>query len=75
MAKRPKYYKVHTDGCTVELEPIYEELVRVVHCKDCIYRCTDSCPAWYVEDGTYRDKWVLNNDNDFCSFGERITDG
>ena len=30
MAKMPNYYKIHTDGCTVELEPIYEELVPVV---------------------------------------------
>ena len=31
MAKMPNYYKIHTDGCTVELEPIYEELVPVMH--------------------------------------------
>ena len=31
MAKMPNYYKIHTDGCTVELEAIYEELVPVVH--------------------------------------------
>lgn len=27
---KPKYYKVHTDGHEVALEPIYEELVPVV---------------------------------------------
>ena len=31
MAKRPNYYKIHTDGHEIELEPIYEELVPVVH--------------------------------------------
>ena len=31
MAVMPKYYKIHIDGLTVELEPIYEELVPVVH--------------------------------------------
>ena len=31
MANRPNYYKVHTDGHEVALEPIYEELVPVVH--------------------------------------------
>lgn len=30
MAKTPNYYKVHTDGDEVALEPIYEELVPVV---------------------------------------------
>lgn len=35
MAKLPKYYKIHTDGHTVELEPIYTDLVPVVQCKDC----------------------------------------
>ena len=31
MAKLPNYYKIHTDGHDVALEPIYEELVPVVH--------------------------------------------
>lgn len=31
MYTRPNYYNVHTDGHEVELEPIYEELVPVVH--------------------------------------------
>ena len=31
MAEMPKYYKIHTYGCTVELEPIYEELEPVRH--------------------------------------------
>lgn len=31
MASLPKYYKVHTDGCDVALEPIYIELSPVVH--------------------------------------------
>jgi hypothetical protein len=33
MAVMPKYYKIHTDGSTIELEPIYTELVPVVHGK------------------------------------------
>ena len=46
MAKMPKYYKIHTDGCTVELEPIYEELVPVVHGRWDLYGthyCCSSC--------------------------------
>lgn len=31
MVKKPKYYKIHTDGHDVSLEPIYSELVPVVH--------------------------------------------
>ena len=31
MAKMPKYYKIHTDGCEIELAPIYEELAFVHH--------------------------------------------
>lgn len=31
MAVMPKYYKIHTDGCTVELDPIYTDLAPVVH--------------------------------------------
>lgn len=45
MAVMPKFYKIHTDGCTVELEPIYEELIPVVHGRwvfggDGIVECT-----------------------------------
>ena len=31
MGTMPKYYKIHSDGCAVELEPIYEELIPVKH--------------------------------------------
>lgn len=31
MAKFPRYYKVHASRLTVELEPIYDELVPTVH--------------------------------------------
>ena len=30
MAEMPKYYKIHIDGCTVELEPIYTEMTPVI---------------------------------------------
>ena len=42
MAKMPNYYKVHTDGCTVELEPIYEELAPVRHGR---WECNKPCPV------------------------------
>jgi hypothetical protein len=51
------------------------DAVEVVRCKECKYRCTDSCPTWYMESWTYRDKWALDNDDDYCSYGERRTDG
>ena len=37
MARLPKYYKVHTDGCDVALEPIYIELFPVVHARWIVY--------------------------------------
>jgi hypothetical protein len=46
MAKMPKYYKIHTDGHAVELEPIYTELVPVVH----DYREGDVCIYGFAEE-------------------------
>ena len=63
MAKMPNYYKIHTDGCTVALEPIYEELVSAVRCKDCEYYDFDDGYCGYT-DG-------FNNKEHFCSYGKR----
>lgn len=52
MAKLPNYYKIHTDGCTVELEPIYEELAPVVRCKDC--KWYEPCTDWGIDETTGR---------------------
>lgn len=73
MAKLPNYYKVSVDGLTVNLDPIYEEMVEVVRCKDCV----DGEPSWEVE-GLWDCKYCtdLKKPDDFCSYGERRdTDG
>jgi hypothetical protein len=66
MAKLPNYYKVIVDGLNVKLEPIYEEMVQVVRCKDCrhleITGCYGECKRGYM--GIVK-PW------DFCSYGER----
>ena len=64
MAVMPKYYKIHTDGCTVELEPIYEELVPVVRCKDCKH-WEDGWLGYCIKCHT-----AIPYDG-FCSYGER----
>lgn len=70
MAKLPKYYKIHTDGCTVELEPIYEELASVVRCEDCIHqRTTDGFYACHKFMG--ENVSIITNPNNYCSFGRR----
>lgn len=73
MAICPKYYKIHTDGHTVELEPIYEDLVPVVLCKDCRYCSQDDIfgHCWCNRNlGIYKVKA-----DDFCSYGKKDGDG
>ena len=57
--------------------PILADLVEVVRCKDCIYykqsvkRCdhpSQDCDECY-------DCWLEMKPDDFCSYGERRTDG
>lgn len=50
----------------------------VVFCKDCKFRWTSDCwcyylDSYYVEDEGYEytDTWLLENENDYCSRGER----
>ena len=71
MAVMPKYYKIHTDGCDVALEPIYTELVPVVRCKYCVHGtlCHNLQGAEYV-DCCY-DDYTVRKPDDFCSYGER----
>jgi len=72
MAEKPKYYKIHTDGCTVELEPIYDDLQPVVRCKDCKWFAPNNDGLW---DECIHDIRVSTpNKNDFCSYGERRVD-
>ena len=76
MAKMPNYYKVSIDGLNVNLEPIYEELVEVVRCKDCAnferkFPGYGYCYHWDYEQGMSPNEV---EDNDFCSYGERRTD-
>ena len=50
------------------------DAVEVVRCKDCKHQGSTNCPTYYEESGTYRDCWALDDDNDFCSYGERMID-
>lgn len=61
------------DEVAAEMEAM--DAVEVVWCKDCKFQGTDSCETWHEENGTYRDNWILDNEDDFCSYGERRTDG
>ena len=73
MAVMPKYYKIHTDGCAVELEPVYTELVPVVRCKDCKWYGVNPYD-WENEDEMFCKfwtDWLPTNADDFCSYGER----
>lgn len=68
MAKLPDYYKVSVNGLTVKLDPIYEEMVEVVRCKECKHCREEFCfhEKWWNDDG-----FVAVRENDFCSYGER----
>ena len=45
------------------------DVVEVVRCKDCKYRKTEDCAMFYECDCGEEHTW--ENDNDFCSYGER----
>lgn len=52
------------------------DAVEVVRCKDCIY--WDSETGWCNNHSAFDDNdmdWNTYNDDDFCSCGERRTDG
>ena len=69
MAKLPNYYKVNIDGLKVKLEPIYEELVEVVRCKDCEHYTEQKNNAY---NGHFCEKIIeFVQPTDFCSRGER----
>lgn len=80
MAKLPNYYKIHTDGHDVVVEPIYEELVPVVRCKDCKYRYCGECMkpenvgTYWNEEAYDTSCYIYVEEDHFCSYGERETD-
>lgn len=45
------------------------DVVEVVRCKDCKYRKTEDCAMFYECNCGEQHTW--ENDNDFCSYGER----
>ena len=52
------------------------QLVEVVRCKDC--RHWDEETGWCNQNSEFDDHdmdWNIYNDDDFCSYGERRTDG
>ena len=58
------------------------DVVEVVRCEDCIRRGTEGCAMyWGTEDCAirygceYGEQHTWETDNDFCSWGERRTDG
>ena len=44
--------------------------IKVVRCKECIYRGQEDCAMFYRCDCGEQVTW--ETDNDFCSYGERI---
>lgn len=50
------------------------DAVEVVRCKDCRKRHTWECAMHYESDDG-KEQYGWENDNDFCSWGERRTDG
>mgnify|MGYP003318361171 CR=1 FL=1 len=76
MAKIPEYFyfRVHAGKTSIELEDASDiDVVEVVRCKDCKFGRYDIfsrgmyCGREYVQLDT--------NEDDFCSFAERKTDG
>lgn len=49
------------------------DCVHVVRCKDCRKRNTMECPMCYESDDG-KEQYGWENDNDFCSYGERKPD-
>lgn len=47
------------------------DVVEVVRCKECVKRNTADCSMYYECDCGQQHTW--ETDNDFCSYGERIT--
>ena len=71
MAKLPNYYNVNIDGLNVKLEPIYEELVEVVRCKDCKWYAPNNEGSWIGCAFDTRHPDDVPKVDDFCSYGER----
>ena len=46
------------------------DVAEVVRCKDCVKRNTPDC-AMYYKCSVCGGQWSWENDNGFCSFGER----
>lgn len=51
------------------------DAVEVVRCKDCIHYDFGVCLKIYSDGAVSQYAWQARNEDDFCSYGERRTDG
>lgn len=49
------------------------DAVEVVRCKDCIHDNMTTCPLCWIENHTMH--FINHNSDDFCSYGERRSNG
>lgn len=49
------------------------DAVEVVRCKDCIHDNMTTCPLCWIENHTM--EFINHNADDFCSYGERRSNG
>lgn len=73
MGVMPKYYKAHTDGCIVELEPIYEELAPVVHGRWTLHR--DGSGTCNECGMTQKNVWDYDTCQRYCCCCGAVMDG
>lgn len=60
---------LNADACEQIKYMPSEDVVEVVHCKDCKFRKTEDCAMYYKCNCGEQHTW--ENDNDFCSYGQR----
>ena len=53
---------------------VFKPTKDLIHCNECKLRHTDDCAMYYKCDKC-GGQWSWENNNDFCSYGERIGDG
>ena len=50
------------------------DAVPVVRCKDCMHYELDACLKIYQDGNISNDAWQERKPNDFCSYGERVSE-
>ena len=57
---------------SIDAQPTIDA-VPVVRCKDCIHENMTTCPLCWIENHTM--EFINHNADDFCSYGERRSNG